>query len=104
MSRRCAAAQWDQFRPGVHGSLSANERSISRSAVGIIATRHIGLDIAETVLSKMGFECCECLMGCHVWNQSHINLCHHARRKNSFPTWSVISPNQSLVIYSTPSH
>src|SRR5258705_13857751 len=66
--------------------LGADQRSICGSAVRVVATRHVYLDVAKAAFGQVRLECGQSFVGFHVRNQTQIELGDGTMRQNSFAT------------------
>src|SRR5246500_1055007 len=58
----------------IKGNLRADERSISRCAVRIVAAGHVDFDIGEAMFSKMTFQRGESLVSFHIRHEAQIEF------------------------------
>src|SRR5581483_8523516 len=99
-----ATRQDDGIDPAlaIHRSLGANKWRVGGCAIRIVAAGHVHLDIAESMLGQMRFECRECLAGLHVWHQPEVYLSYRPVRKDGLAADAGVTPNQSFDVNRRP--
>src|SRR5262245_9706877 len=83
----------------VNRLLRADEYRVTGSRCRIVTARHVDIDIAETALGEMRFQCRERFTGRHVRNETKVEFRDGFARKNGFAARPGVSTDQSFDVH-----
>ena len=83
-------------RAPVHGLLRPDHHRVARRAGGIVAARHVDLDVSKPALGEVRLERRERVGGGHVRHQPQVELRHRPMRQNRLAAGPRVAADQSL--------